>query len=89
MLAAHGALGTVAKVYVDYFDGAGIENLAVNGGPLHVDEFELMPNAIAPGIALTVYEYAGPGFRHGTPSIRMSPSLMRSVSPGSPTSRLM
>ena len=43
-------------VTIEYFDGAGIENLEVNGAGLFIDEFEFMPNNIAPGVTLTVTE---------------------------------
>ena len=43
-------------VTIEYFDGAGIENLEVNGGGLFIDEFEFMPINIAPGVTMTVTE---------------------------------
>ncbi len=43
-------------VTIEYFDGAGIENLEVNGAGLFIDEFEFMPINIAPGVTMTVTE---------------------------------
>ena len=45
-------------VTIEYFDGAGVENLEVNGAGLFIDEFELMPSNIAPGVTMTVTETA-------------------------------
>jgi len=59
------SLGTVGSVTVDYMDWAGIENLQVNGATLWVDEFELLPAAVAPGVTLAVTEWSVPGGRGG------------------------
>ncbi|MBT7311706.1 T9SS type A sorting domain-containing protein [bacterium] len=47
-------LGTVDSVTIDFFDGAGVENLQVNGSGLYVGEFEAMPANIATGVTLSV-----------------------------------
>jgi len=47
-------LGTVDSVTVDFFDGAGVENLEINGETLHIGELEAMPNNIASGVTLHV-----------------------------------
>ena len=47
-------LGTVDSVTIDFFDGAGVENLEINGETLHIGEFEAMPNNIASGVTLYV-----------------------------------
>jgi len=60
------ALGPVEKVRFEYFDGAGLENLIVNGAPIYIGEIDAAPTMIAPGIVCTVYETAGPGFDYGT-----------------------
>ena len=55
-------------VTIEYFDGAGVENLEVNGAGLFIDEFEFMPTAIAPGVTMTVTEtsYSGGAYYLGT-----------------------
>jgi hypothetical protein len=55
-------------VTIEYFDGAGVENLEVNGAGLFVDEFELMPPNIAPGVTMTVTEasYSAGSYYIGT-----------------------
>jgi hypothetical protein len=55
----------VASVTVDYFDGAGVENLAVNGAALYVGDLGAAPAAIAPGVTAAVTTIAGPGYVHG------------------------
>ena len=59
-------LGPVDEVRFEYFDGAGIENLRVNGGALYVGDLQLAPTAIAPGIVCTVYDTPAAGFSYGT-----------------------
>jgi len=55
-------------ITIEYFDGAGVENLEVNGAGLFIDEFEFMPTAIAPGVTMTVTEtsYSGGAYYLGT-----------------------
>jgi hypothetical protein len=55
-------------VTIEYFDGAGVENLEVNGAGLFIDEFELMPTNIAPGVTMTVTEtsYSAGAYYIGT-----------------------
>lgn len=55
-------------ITIEYFDGAGVENLEVNGAGLFIDEFEFMPTAIAPGVTMTVTEvsYSGGAYFLGT-----------------------
>lgn len=64
-LSAHSCAHVVT---IKYFDGAGVENLEVNGAGLFIDEFEFMPNAIAPGVTMTVTEvsYSGGAYFLGT-----------------------
>jgi len=47
-------LGAIDSVTVDFFDGAGVENLEINGETLHIGELEAMPNNIASGVILYV-----------------------------------
>jgi len=58
-------LGVTEKVRIEYFDGAGMENLMVNGAAWYFGEIDAAPAAIAPGVTCTVYENAGPGFDYG------------------------
>ena len=55
-------------VTIQYFDGAGVENLEVNGAGLFINEFELMPSNIAPGVTMTVTEtgYSAGAYYLGT-----------------------
>ena len=59
-------LGPIEEVRFEYFDGAGIENLQVNGSTLYVGELKLAPTAIAPGVTCTVYDTPDAGFSYGT-----------------------
>ncbi len=59
-------LGATTKVRIDYFDGSGLENLQVNGGPLYIGELNLAPANIAPGVICTVYDTPAAGFSYGT-----------------------
>ncbi len=59
-------LGLVEEVRFEYFDGAGVENLEVNGAGLYQGEIGLAPINIAPGVTCTVYENVGPGYTWGT-----------------------
>ncbi|HPF36777.1 MAG TPA: FlgD immunoglobulin-like domain containing protein [Candidatus Krumholzibacteria bacterium] len=59
-------LGVTEQVRFEYFDGAGIENLQVNGATPYVGELNAAPALIAPGVTCTVYENIGAGFTYGT-----------------------
>ena len=59
------AVGVVDRVRLEYFDGAGTENLQVNGGTLYVGELNLVPANIAAGVTATVFENVGPGYTYG------------------------
>ncbi len=52
-LSAHACADVVT---IEYFDGAGIENLQVNGATLYINEFEFMPTMVAPGVTMSVSE---------------------------------
>lgn len=59
------AFPNVSKVSFNFFDGAGVENLKVNGHTLLVDEFEFMPTTVAPGVTMSVATAAHPGYQVG------------------------
>ena len=59
------AFPNVSKVSFNFFDGAGVENLKVNGHTLLVDEFEFMPTTVAPGVTMSVATAIHPGYQTG------------------------
>lgn len=59
------AFSNVIDVSFEFFDGAGIENLIINGGTLHTGELENMPTAIAPGVTMAVSYTNHPGYQVG------------------------
>ena len=60
------ALGiTVSQVTFEYADLGGLENLQVNGGPLHIGDLDAMPAVIAPGVTMSVVTYAAGGGLRG------------------------
>ena len=61
-----GAYPGVQEVSFVFFDGAGIENLKVNGHSLFADELEDMPASVAPGVTMTVTTTSHVGFQTGT-----------------------
>ena len=60
------AFPNVNEVSFVFFDGAGIENLQVNGYSLLTGELETMPAAVAPGVTMSVTTSAYPGYQTGT-----------------------
>ena len=60
------AFPNVNQVSFVFFDGAGIENLQVNGHSLLTGELETMPAAVAPGVTMSVTTTAYPGYQAGT-----------------------
>ena len=60
------AFPNVNEVSFVFFDGAGIENLQVNGHALLTGELETMPTAVAPGVTMSVTTSAYPGYQTGT-----------------------
>ena len=60
------ALGMpVGQVTFEYADLGGMENIRVNGGPLHIGEITAAPNPIAPGVFISIVTQAMPGGTHG------------------------
>ena len=59
------AFPNVIDVSFEFFDGAGIENLVINGGTLHTGELESMPTNIAPGVTMSVSFTNYPGYQVG------------------------
>ncbi len=59
------AFSGVQEVSFVYFDGAGYDNLMVNGHQLYVGEIESMPSSIAPGVTLSVNSTRYPGYEVG------------------------
>ncbi len=60
------AFPNVNEVSFVFFDGAGDENLKVNGHTLLTGELETMPSTVAPGVSMTVTTSAYPGYQTGT-----------------------
>ena len=60
------AFSNVTEVSFDFYDGAGVENLRVNGGTWLIDEFELMAPGVAPGITMSVTTSNFAGYQTGT-----------------------
>jgi PKD repeat protein len=60
------AFPNVNEVSFVFFDGAGIENLQVNGHALLTGELETMPTAVAPGVTMSVTTSSYPGYQTGT-----------------------
>ena len=56
----------VNEVSFVFFDGAGIENLKVNGHTLLTGELEAMPAGVAPGVSMAVTTTTHPGYQSGT-----------------------
>jgi len=56
---------TTASVSFEFFDGAGIENIAVNGNR-YVGQIDALPVNFFPGVTATVTVFTMPGFQYGT-----------------------
>ena len=60
------AFSGVTEVSFEFFDGAGLENLQVNGYTLLTGELETMPTNVAPGVTMAVTTTAHAGYQTGT-----------------------
>jgi len=60
------AFSGVTEVSFEFFDGAGLENLQVNGYTLLTGELETMPTNVAPGVTMAVSSTSYPGYQTGT-----------------------
>ena len=59
------AFSPVQEVSFDYCDGAGIENLWIDGN-LYVGDIEVLPAGFFPGVTASVTVNSGPGYQYGT-----------------------
>ncbi len=60
------AFPNVTEVSFDFYDGAGVENLRVNGATWLIDEFELMAPGVASGVTMSVTTQNFAGYQTGT-----------------------
>ena len=60
------AFSGVTEVSFEFFDGAGLENLQVNGYTLLTGELEAMVTNVAPGVTMAVTTTAHAGYQTGT-----------------------
>jgi hypothetical protein len=63
-----GAVGTLAEVKFDYVDGAGTENLAIDG-TLYIGDIDAIPAGYFPGFTVSVTVNSGPGYIYGTVTV--------------------